>query len=392
MDYLTLEEIAERWGVSVHMLETYLENGRVTGAIQTEDGWKIPLDAQKPTEDSKQTSADRVGEQYAGTEFMPIMSISYHSGQFREAVDQIADAQVRQLAWAGQYYFQGQAIRAQEAAQNCFDSQSADVRLSARWVHAMAAIGCGDSGTCLQDFEEIKREQERAQEKRIRIECELVLMISRVYFHDEEADMGGLTSHFASLPEGVRYFAMYGRAHALYLRKEYHRTIGEVEAAMALMHRPYPIAAIYLNIVGAMASISLARHKQAQQFFDRAWEIALPEDYFEPFAEHHGLLQGLVERKIRGSQPELYQRISEMVYRFSRGWMKIHNPNSKLKVTDTLTPYEFSIAMLAAKGRTNKEIAEYMAISVNSVKAYLTTIYQKIGISNRAELKNYVNY
>ena len=47
---------------------------------------------------------------------------------------------------------------------------------------------------------------------------------------------------------------------------------------------------------------------------------------------------------------------------------------------------------LAAKGRTNKEIADYMSISVNSVKAYLTTIYQKIGITKRSDLKFYVNY
>ena len=165
-----------------------------------------------------------------------------------------------------------------------------------------------------------------------------------------------------------------------------------MEAATALMQPAYPVAAIYLNIVGAMASNSLARHDDAQRFFDRAWALAMPEGYIEPFAEHHGMLQGLVERKLRSTQPELYQQLSKLVYRFSRGWMKIHNPTSTRKVTDTLTPYEFSIAMLAAKGRTNKEIADYMSISVNSVKAYLATIYQKIGITKRSDLKFYVNY
>ena len=107
----------------------------------------------------------------------------------------------------------------------------------------------------------------------------------------------------------MRYLALYGRAHALYLRKEYQQAIGEVEAASALMQQAYPVAAIYLNIVGAMASNSLARHEDAQRFFDRAWALALPEGYIEPFAEHHGMLQGLVERKLRGTQPELYQQV-----------------------------------------------------------------------------------
>lgn len=54
--------------------------------------------------------------------------------------------------------------------------------------------------------------------------------------------------------------------------------------------------------------------------------------------------------------------------------MKIHNPVSTLQVTDALTPYEFSIAMLAAKGRSNKEIAALMGISVNTVKSYMESI------------------
>ena len=93
------------------------------------------------------------------------------------------------------------------------------------------------------------------------------------------------------------------------------------------MQPAYPVAAIYLNIVGAMASNSLARHEDAQRFFDRAWALALPEGYIEPFAEHHGMLQGLVERKLRGTQPELVSTsYRDLVLRFSRGWMKIHNP------------------------------------------------------------------
>ena len=95
----------------------------------------------------------------------------------------------------------------------------------------------------------------------------------------------------------------------------------------------------------------------------RAWNIALPEHYIHPFIEHHGLLQGQIERSLREQYPDEYNEIIESVYTFSRGWMKIHNPVSTLQVTDALTPYEFSIAMLASKGRSNKEIAKNLGIS-----------------------------
>ncbi len=391
MEYLTVKETANRWGLSVRTVNMYLNEGRIVGAIRKERGWLVPSDAQKPVDRRRKHGTAGLTKQRAKC-FMPILALSYASGKFQDAVLRIEDEEERAVAWAGQFYFQGKVDQAKEAAKSCFSSESAEIRLSARWLHAMASVGCGDVRTCMADFEEILREGQCAQNETVRMESELITIISKIYFHEENADIVHLIPHLSRFPEGVRYMALYGRTHALYLQKQYQRTIGEVEAAMALMHQPYPIAAIYLNIVGAMASNSLAQHQEAQKFFDRAWEIALPEGYFEPFAEHHGMLQGLVERKIRTNQPELYQQISEIVYRFSRAWMKIHNPNARFKVTDTLTPYEFSIAMLAAKGRSNQEIADYMAISVSSVKAYLAIIYQKIGITKRSELKYYVNY
>lgn len=102
-------------------------------------------------------------------------------------------------------------------------------------------------------------------------------------------------------------------------------------------------------------------------------------------------MQGQVERALRKQEPEMYNKIVQSVYRFSRGWMKIHNPVSTLQVTDALTPYEFSIAMLAAKGRSNKEIAALMGISVNTVKSYMESIFEKLQISSRNEIDAYVN-
>ena len=47
--------------------------------------------------------------------------------------------------------------------------------------------------------------------------------------------------------------------------------------------------------------------------------------------------------------------------------MAVHNPETKNKVTDELTVMEFSIAMQASGGWTNKEIAAHKGISVNTV-------------------------
>lgn len=55
-------------------------------------------------------------------------------------------------------------------------------------------------------------------------------------------------------------------------------------------------------------------------------------------------------------------------------------------------PMSFPSLCWRQRGSSNKEIADYMYISVASVKTYLATIYQKIGITKRTDLKYYVNY
>ena len=85
-----------------------------------------------------------------------------------------------------------------------------------------------------------------------------------------------------------------------------------------------------------------------------------------------------------------YRKISDAVITFSRGWMAVHNPASDNPVTDALTTMEFSIAMLACRDWSNREIAEHMGVSLNTVKHYLTDIFNKLHVKKRDELKNFV--
>jgi len=53
---------------------------------------------------------------------------------------------------------------------------------------------------------------------------------------------------------------------------------------------------------------------------------------------------------------------------------------------DCLTSREREIASLVASGATNKQIAHQLSISIKTVKAHLTNIFKKLGLSTRLQL------
>lgn len=48
MEYLTVKEAGDKWGISSRMVTVYCTNGRIPGAIKKGNLWLIPADAEKP--------------------------------------------------------------------------------------------------------------------------------------------------------------------------------------------------------------------------------------------------------------------------------------------------------------------------------------------------------
>ena len=50
MDYMTLKEAAEKWGVTPRRVNYYCTAGRIPGAVKMANIWLIPKDAEKPVD------------------------------------------------------------------------------------------------------------------------------------------------------------------------------------------------------------------------------------------------------------------------------------------------------------------------------------------------------
>jgi DNA-binding CsgD family transcriptional regulator len=54
---------------------------------------------------------------------------------------------------------------------------------------------------------------------------------------------------------------------------------------------------------------------------------------------------------------------------------------------EALTPRELRVARLAAEGRTNREIAQALYVTLKTVEGHLARVYAKLNIGSRSELR-----
>lgn len=322
--------------------------------------------------------------------FMPIWQ-PYTGIPAETMIGSLSDEEERTAALAAHHYFQAKYACAAEESQRCLNSSCPEIRAAALLVHSMANVGLGNAELVRADFAALTQAAQQPEGIQMAAIYDALRYLLAVFFHTD-GEMEPLGEEYAGyLPEGMRLYLLYAVAHALYLQKKYEQALGVTRSALMMAAGRFPTVCVYLNLIGSMVAANLHDADLAAEFFHRAWQIAEPEDYIQPFVEHHGMLQGQIERYFRDAQPQVYNRIADKVMAFSRGWIQIHNPDSVNKVTDRLSPYEFALAMMAARGKSNQEIGDYLRISVNTVKAHLSAIYLKLGISSRKELERFLN-
>ena len=325
---------------------------------------------------------------------LPLINTSFSPGNALKSLEEFDDLETKDIARGEYYYFTGEAKKCSEIVEIYLASPNTETKLSACMLYAFSNLTLGNTNESYRGLKEINlvlnSELANPSSKENCAFCVFASYLGSVLLHLPIDDLPNLRDYIRDLPTGIRLYATYIMAHVEYLKGNYGQALGMCESALYFCEKPYPISMIYLYCMIAMCNINLKRQKQAQEALMIAWNNAKMDEFLEPFIEHHGLLQGLIESCIKKDNPEIYNKLSNRVIAFSRGWMSIHNPSSKTNVTDALTTMEFSIAMLASRSWSNQEIADHLNISVNTVKHYLSDIYIKLNISKRDDLKNYM--
>ncbi len=325
---------------------------------------------------------------------LPFLNSAFEPGGAEAVVEGFEDPDLRNIARAELFYFKGQPAECCSIVEGYLDHSAVELRLSACMLYGYANMTMRNSEAARRGldgiWEYLRRLSVMNVSDEVRASIFFASYVGSVLLHHPIEGVPPMEEFIGKLPEGLRLFAVYLSMHKMYLSDENWSAYGMGKAALFMSEATYPVAMIYIRCMMAVCMVRRRYKKNAKEELMCAWRMATKDGLLEPFIEHHSLLRGLLEVCVRKDFPEAYQQILDGVMRFSRGWMALHNPGKRNKVTSELSPMEFSIAMLASEGWTNKEIASYMELSVNTIKHYLTDIFGKLDVKKRDELKAFM--
>ena len=399
MEYLTAQEIADRWNLSKRTVQQLCAAGRIPGARKFTRSWAIPADAEKPGDPRRvQQRENPTSVQPAPNRMleigmlMPLMNTPFPPGRCREAAEAMAAGAQRDIALAEYHYFTGEPETAAREAEPYLHSADPGARLSACLLYAYANLSLGRIQRARFALGELNAAlAQGGKSPETEAASAFVAAAGAVLLHLPLPEgLPDLQTFLHLLPPGLRAFALYVYAHYRYLQGDYAASAGIVEGALAMGAGRYPIPAIYLHLVAVMDHMGLKETDKARTHLLSAWELARPDDLIEGFGEHHGLLGGMLESVIKPEWPEDFKRIIHITYRFSAGWRRVHNPETGHDVADDLTTTEFAVCMLAARDWNNPDIAEHLHISLATVKRHLSSAMKKLGVTRRSGLQKFM--
>lgn len=149
---------------------------------------------------------------------------------------------------------------------------------------------------------------------------------------------------------------------------------------------PNILLSVYRNLCLAAAYKSINRIDDATAHYTEAMEIALADELYIPFVELDSWLSDVANRITSKRYAAFIKTIKEK----SKNIQHALGPallGDIIRNGDILTKREKEITALIQDGLKNREIAEQLFISENTVKSALKSIFRKLGVNSRKEIQ-----
>ena len=176
-----------------------------------------------------------------------------------------------------------------------------------------------------------------------------------------------------------RLLLLEGREQELLLRSE------EFLSATRRYRSLVAEGSVTLCIAAALSRLD--RLEEGVRTLRRGLDLLLPDGLILPLGEHADLLGATLGLALNGRWREKRKDVAVLSDRFSRGREVFLRGRQKEAMPPGLTEREDQIARLVLEGWGNRQIAQELFLSENTVKYHLKSLFRKLEVPTRRELR-----
>ncbi len=194
------------------------------------------------------------------------------------------------------------------------------------------------------------------------------------------------------LPKQLKMYAMhiYGKILSCDLANSKYGLQFYSIAGMLYPESLYPFFTATLNISRAVLLSAAGDTEEARNAIHKACDLLKPDGFILPFGEFFTLFDQNLISVLEEYWPESAAKLQIFWSQNIPCWIDVRNRLTGETLTSRLTKREHDVAIRAAAGMSNKEIAAQLGISENTVKSFLRSIFNKLNIDHRSKLPAYI--
>lgn len=407
MEYLKIEDVAKKWGISTRRIQTLCSQGKIVGATRFGRVWMIPKTTSKPID--ARTKAGRDLQQGLINTNMPLprktpflyMTDLYGvPGSAENCIESLADNHEAQVLFAAEIaYSRGEIDKVYESANYLLQKHSGFYAvISAGMLLALCAIWRGDLTMWRQAKIHIAEAPAKNDQDRDIMDFSITAIDSMLYdtsAFPEWFKIGCFEPlHKDAFPAVKVFYAkyLYATSYAVATKQ---LSLQGVSGLSLMTMVPYTIepmisqtmadnsiiAEMYLRMTCAAVYHNSGNDEQAVRHIARAIKLAIPDKLYGLLAEYSRVLDNLLERCILETAPEILNEVKQLYKIYNSGWTKLSGSVRGKNLATTLTKKEREVAKLAAFGMQNSIIAEKLYMSLSGVKQAIRIVSEKTGVS-----------
>jgi len=403
MDFISIDEVAKKWGLSKRFVQVLCANGRIEGATRLGRAWMIPKNAKKPIDGRTKAARSKRDADMPlprKTPFLYMTDLYNTPGTADDVGESLAfNHEARVLFEAEVAYSRGEIDKVYDIANYLLSKHSGFYAIqSAGMLLAMCAIWKGDIEMWRKAKIHISEAPAKNDNDRDVMQLAISavdIMVYNVESFPEWFKKGRFEPiHKDAYPAAKVYYAKYlyalGYAVAMGLVKVDGTQGLYIMSVISFSVEPLIswaranntiMAEIYLRLTCAAIYHNCGKDEDAIYHIDKAIELALPDRFYGVLAEYCRALDTLMEKRLSLVDEEAWLEVKKLYRIYNEGWSKLSGAVRGKTILTTLSDKEREVAKLAAFGMSNKEIADHLHLSLSVVKQAVRIVSEKSGLS-----------